>query len=70
MQAESDVRAEYDPQIEEARQVIERALRYLTRDDQGLKEAIGRKQDEEMRLMVRKERLVLRCWRGYRERWE
>lgn len=68
--AESEIRAEFDPKIQEARDVIENAFRYLSRDNPGLRDAIRRKQEEEMGLMVRKERGVIRAWRGYRDVWE
>lgn len=52
------------------REVIENALWHLTREDEALKSAIERKQGEEYGLMVRRERELIRCWRGFRERWE
>lgn len=52
------------------REMIDRALWSLTRDNPDLKRAIERKQEEESGLMVRMEREVLGCWREYRERWE
>ena len=50
--------------------MIENAFRYMSRDNPDLGAAVQRKQEEEMRLMVRKERELIRCWRGYKERWE
>lgn len=67
---ESTIRANYDPQIQSLREMIERALWYLTRENPELKEAIEGKQKEEKELMVQKERALIRCWREYRERWE
>ncbi|CAF9943608.1 MAG: hypothetical protein ALECFALPRED_000753 [Alectoria fallacina] len=68
--AESNIKANYDPRIEELREMIEKALWSLTRDNPDLKKAIGRKQKEETALMLEKERALIRCWREYKETWE
>ncbi|KAM0798647.1 hypothetical protein BDR22DRAFT_823126 [Usnea florida] len=68
--ADSDIKARYDPQIAQMRETIENALWHLTGDNEPLKRAIERKQGEEYALMVRRERELIRCWRGFRERWE
>lgn len=52
------------------KKIIDRALYHLTRDNPALKEAIEAKQEQETKLMVVKERELIRCWRGFRERWE
>lgn len=67
--AEANTRAQYDPQIDKLRDMIDKALWHLTRDNPELKEAIERKQQEETGLMVRKERELIRCWKEYKERW-